>query len=190
MESNNDQGSSLSLHKRTLIYQHRNSLNQTSTSLITLSELVDPRTYNNKKRLSMSLPAGMNLLPRTCSSVNLQLTQIRSKLIRRNIISAKLSVLVMMLLFLAGVLLSITYNQVQAIQVLMYLDIKIWLVILYISYSRILVFRRGCFSTHSSLTWCWLLSPHAFCFIPLRNKELPSESSLKRNFKASSILNT
>ena len=118
MESNNDQYSSSSLHKRTLIHQHRNSLHQTSTSLITSSELVDPRTYNNKKRLSMSLPAGMNLLPRTCSSVNLQLTQIRSKLIRRNIISAKLSVLVMMLLFLAGVLLSITYNQVQAVQVL------------------------------------------------------------------------
>ena len=46
----------------------------------------------------------------SCSSVNLQLTKIRSKLNKRNIITAKLSVLVMMLLFLAGVLLSITYT--------------------------------------------------------------------------------
>ena len=111
IESTYEESSTITLQKRTLMKQHRNSLNQ-----ITPSDSSDAKVYSKHIRMSQSLP-DTSILPRAGSVARLQSRRTRSKLARRNIISAKLSFLVMVLLFLAGAVLSVTYNQVKDVQV-------------------------------------------------------------------------
>ena len=117
MESCNEDDPSLTLHKKTILNQFSKSLKETSSSLNENIDINTGHSYQTKKRLSISLPARINLLSQGKSMERLASNRPGRKLIRRNIISAKLSVMVMLILFTAGVLMSMTYNQVKTIQV-------------------------------------------------------------------------
>ena len=119
IESGNEENPSLSLHKRTLLNQFSKSFKGASSSFHESSEMNIQQVIHSRKRLSISMPARINLLTQTSSDERASGNKVRLKLIRKNIISAKLSIIVMVLLFIAGVVLSMTYNQVQEIQVIL-----------------------------------------------------------------------
>ena len=88
---------------RTWQHKRQSSLNETTTSFVDL----EPVKPCQKK---LSLPAKLNR-QRNSSKV------VKTKLAKRNIITAKLSFIVMLFLFLGGIVISITYNKVKVIQV-------------------------------------------------------------------------
>ena len=115
-----------------------NSLNPITTPLLSssTSTITNPQTYQMKSRMSLSLPAKIHLSSRSGSVPAIHWRQTKRKLANRNIISAKLSFLVMVLMLLAGGLLSITYNQVQIFRVRNNLELLMLLIFYIISNKK------------------------------------------------------
>ena len=104
MESSESLFPTIQLKNGTFRKQHRKSLNETSTSFV-----AKPDCHQHvKKRLS--LPAKLNTHRHVSNAV-------KTKLAKRNIISAKLSFFVMVFLCLGGGVITFTYNKVPAVQV-------------------------------------------------------------------------